>query len=79
RIRVGEGGLDRGRIRTLSQSFGDIDRSRWVDVVLLVAAVLIGLGVGFAMLKIHSPDFFSNRSPAAEDYDIKIFDSDYQP
>lgn len=77
-VSVDQGGLDRGRIRTLSQSVGEFHRSSWmVDALLLIVAVVIGVGVGLAMLSIFWPDFFKERPTFERGKDISIFDNEF--
>jgi serine/threonine protein kinase len=80
RISVGEGGLDKGRIRTLSASVGELQRSGWfVDIVLVAVAALIGVGVGVAGLFLWKPELFEKKPTLGGDYDIRIFDNNYRP
>ncbi len=77
-VSVDQGGLDRGRIRTLSQSVGEFHRSSWmVDALLLIVAVGVGVGVGLAMLSIFWPDFFKERPTFERGQDISIFDNEF--
>lgn len=80
RISVGEGGLDKGRIRTLSASVGELQRSGWfVDIMLVAVAALIGVGVGVAGLFLWKPELFEKKPTLGGDYDIRIFDNNYRP
>ncbi|NDC39027.1 MAG: serine/threonine protein kinase [Proteobacteria bacterium] len=56
-----KGGIDGSRIRTLSQSVERHTRPFWVDMVLVCLMVLIGLGVGFAILSVVLPSAFGAR------------------
>ena len=80
-VSVDQGGLDRQRIRTLSRSVGEFHRSTWLeDAVLLVIAVVIGVGVGLAILSYFWPDFFKEKRPTFDrGDDISIFDNAYYP
>ncbi len=53
---VHRSGIDNARIRKLSQLSDQANPSLLVDIVFLVVAALIGIGVGFAALKIFFPD-----------------------
>lgn len=79
-IRVGQGGLDGSRIRTLSQSIGDFQRSSWVvDALMVFCAVLLAFGVGLFALNYLWPDLFRGHEQVPNGYDITIFDDDFQP
>lgn len=79
-VSVAEGGIDRMRLRTLSQSLGEVQRSGWVvDFVLVAVAAIIGVGVGVAGLFLWKPELFERKSTLGQEYDIRIFDNDYRP
>jgi hypothetical protein len=46
-------------MRLLSQEIDHGNRSMWVDAVTLLVAIVIGIGVGFALLKIFAPQLLS--------------------
>lgn len=58
-IRISSGGIDPNRMRKLSQSVDTGVRSLWVDVVTLLVAIVIGIGIGFALLKVFLPQLLS--------------------
>jgi serine/threonine protein kinase len=75
-VRIGQIGLDRGRIQTLSQAIGGIQRSNWViDGLLVIVAVIIAFGLGLAVLSLFSPDLFREKKPHSG-YDITVFDNE---
>ena len=74
RISISEEGIDSGRIRTLSQSVIEVERPLWIDLVTLGLAVIIGLGVGIAVLNVLHPDFF--KSGEGGERNIRILDSE---
>lgn len=63
-------GRRRGEDRAVSNPQfreASIVRSLWVDVVMLVLAVVLGVGLGFVALRTIFPDIMSRRSPQAVD------------
>ena len=74
RISISEEGIDSGRIRTLSQSVIEVERPLWIDLGTLGLAVIIGLGVGIAVLNVLHPDFF--KSGEGGERNIRILDSE---
>jgi len=76
-VSLGES-LDRGRIRTLSHTVGEMQRTSWIiDAVLVFVAVLIAFGVGLAALNVLWPDLWKQKK-SERGYDITIFDNDIQ-
>lgn len=61
-IHVARSGIDERRIQRLSQVVHTVNRSLWVDVLTWVVAVLIGVGVGFAFLKVFFPELIDRGS-----------------
>jgi hypothetical protein len=55
------GGLDERRLRRLSAQVEVTRSTFWIELITLVVAVLIGVGVGFAFLKLFVPDLFQHR------------------
>jgi len=55
------GGIDDSRIRRLNQLVEGDGRTIWIEILTLVCAVLIGVGVGFLFLRVFVPDLFSGR------------------
>lgn len=53
---VVKGGIDDSRLRTLSQTVERAVRPLWIDIILVGVMVLVGLGVGFAVLSVAFPD-----------------------
>ena len=62
-VSVTSGSLDAQRIRALSGLVENINRSLWVDVVTGVVAVLIGLGLGFAVVRFLRADGITVEHP----------------
>lgn len=58
-VRIPSGGISKERMRLLSQEIDHGNRSMWVDAVTLLVAIVIGIGVGFALLKIFAPQLLS--------------------
>lgn len=70
-VRIAGGRIDDNRLKRLSQIVDKVNRSIWIDVVTLVVAVLIGVGVGFAFLRVFFPDLLSHKPPAIRTLDVK--------
>lgn len=71
-VSISGGGIDDNRLRRLSQLVDKVNRSIWIDVVTLVVAVLIGVGVGFAFLRIFFPELLSHKSAStSKSFDIR--------
>ncbi|MBN8548662.1 MAG: serine/threonine protein kinase [Deltaproteobacteria bacterium] len=70
-VNISHGRIDDNRLKRLSQIVDKVNRSIWIDVVTLVVAVLIGVGVGFAFLKLFFPDLLSHKPPAIRTLDVK--------
>jgi hypothetical protein len=62
-VKIPSGGITSDRMRKLSQELDQGSRSLWVDVVTLLVAIVIGIGVGFALLKIFAPQLLSRGAP----------------
>lgn len=54
-VSISSGGLDEQRIRRLSRMAETVHTSIWVDIVISVVAIFIGVGVGFALLRMVFP------------------------
>lgn len=61
-VSISRGGIDEERIKSLSEFVDNVNRSVWVDAVTLIVAVLIGVGVGFAVLRLYFPDIVDTRT-----------------
>jgi len=61
-VSMSRGGIDEERIKSLSEFVDNVNRSVWVDAVTLIVAVLIGVGVGFAVLRMYFPDLVETKS-----------------
>jgi len=61
-VSLSRGAIDDNRLRRLSQLVETVNRSIWVDIVVWVMAVLIGVGVGFVFLKLCFPDLVGRPS-----------------
>ncbi len=61
-ITLNRGNIDQHRLRTLNQMADNFNRSVWVDMLTWVVAVLIGVGVGFAVLSVLFPNLIRDRS-----------------
>lgn len=70
-VRIAGGRIDDNRLKRLSQIVDKVNRSIWIDVVTLVVAVLIGVGVGFAFLRVFFPDLLSHKPQAIRLLDVK--------
>ena len=62
RVLFASGSIDGQRMRSLTQLVDRWNRSIWLDVITLVVAVFIGVGVGFGVLKIFFPDLLSRST-----------------
>ena len=62
---VVKSGIDDKRMRTLSQVVDRRVRPVWIDLVLVVFMVVVGIGVGFAILSILLPEVFNPSSKEA--------------
>jgi len=60
-VRISHGTIDDNRLKRLSQIVDTVNRSIWVDIITWIVAVLIGVGVGFAFLKVFFPDLVNPR------------------
>lgn len=56
KVSISHGSIDDNRLQRLSQVVETVNRSIWVDIMTWIVAVLIGVGVGFAFLKLFFPD-----------------------
>jgi len=63
-LRLGASAVDTGKLQRLSRQVNMVGRSVWVDILTGLVAMLIGIGVGFAVLKIFAPHLLG-RLPAA--------------
>lgn len=70
-VRIGAGRIDDNRLKRLSQIVDKVNRSIWIDVVTLVVAVLIGVGVGFAFLQVFFPELLSNKPTPIRTLDVR--------
>ncbi|MDC0357514.1 serine/threonine protein kinase [Oligoflexia bacterium] len=61
-VRISHGTIDDNRLVRLSQLVETVNRSIWVDIITWIVAVLIGVGVGFAFLKVFFPDLVNPRA-----------------
>ncbi len=50
--------IDEERLKRLSKIAENVNRSIWIDVILSVFAVMIGIGIGFAALRMAWPGLF---------------------
>jgi len=62
-VKIPSGGITSDRMRKLSQELDQGSRSLWVDIITLLVAIVIGIGVGFALLKIFAPQLLSRGIP----------------
>lgn len=53
------GGIDDNRMRTLSQAVDRRARPIWLDIFLVIAMVIVGIGFGFAILNFAAPEIFN--------------------
>jgi serine/threonine protein kinase len=53
--------LNDNRVRRLSQIVDKVERSVWVEVLTLVFAIMIGVGVGFAFVRMFFPDLVARE------------------
>lgn len=58
-VQLGAGAIDGQRVQRLSHLVETVNRSIWVDIVTWLVAVLIGVGVGFAFLKVFFPEMIA--------------------
>lgn len=54
-VSVDRGGIDTDRMQRLSELVETVNRSIWIDILTWVVAVIIGVGVGFAFIKLFFP------------------------
>lgn len=57
-LRIESRAIDANKLQRLSRQVSMVGRSVWVDVITALVAVLIGIGVGFAVLKMFAPHLF---------------------
>jgi len=55
-ISVGQGGIDNHRMRKLNQLAEQQAPMLWVDLSIIIVAIVVGLGVGFALVKVLYPE-----------------------
>ena len=67
---LSSGGIDSERIRKLSHVVERVNRSIWVDIVTLLVAILIGIGVGFAVLKFAAPHLLGRGGNTLKGFDV---------
>ncbi|NLF26133.1 MAG: serine/threonine protein kinase [Deltaproteobacteria bacterium] len=53
---INSAGIDESRVRRLSQSMGRAESSLWIEVLTLITAIIIGVGVGFFFIKLFFPE-----------------------
>ena len=68
-IGVASGSIDSTRMRKLTELADRVNRSIWLDVITLVVAVFIGVGVGFGVLKVFFPELLT-QSPVNIDLSL---------
>jgi hypothetical protein len=71
------GRLDQNRLQRLTEIVDRVNRSIWIDVVTLVVAVLIGVGIGFAFLHVFFPELLNQKSvQPTKTFDIRALSDD---
>jgi len=60
-VNVMSGGIDNDRLRNLSQLVENVQRSLWVDIVLLLVTVMLTIGVAFAFSRIFFPEWMGGE------------------
>lgn len=60
-VRIGGGNLDEQRMQRLAHLAAQNSRSVWLDMVTIILAVLIGIGIGCIILKVWFPDLLRSR------------------
>jgi len=63
---LSHGSIDGQRIQRLSQAVKQVDRTLWVDLLYWGVALVLGVGVGFAFLKVFFPDLLDARAAQVE-------------
>lgn len=61
-VRIGIGAVDDERLQRLSQLAQKNARSLWLDLVTIVLAVMIGIGIGCVILQVWFPDLLKTKS-----------------
>ncbi|MCO6432200.1 MAG: serine/threonine protein kinase [Deltaproteobacteria bacterium] len=62
RVNISAAGIDTSRVQKLSQIVHQASRSIWVDILILLVAVTIGVGAGFALLRFCWPELMQNMN-----------------
>ena len=62
-VRIGESSIDEHRMQRLSQLARTQVRSLWMDLLTIVVAVLIGIGIGVVILGVWFPDLIETHLP----------------
>lgn len=71
------GRLDQNRLQRLTEIVDRVNRSIWIDVVTLVVAVLIGVGIGFAFLHVFFPELLNQKAvQPTKTFDIRALSDD---
>jgi len=66
-IVLSHGAIDGQRIQRLSQAVKRVDRTLWVDLLYWGLALVLGVGVGFAFLKVFFPDLLDARAASVKE------------
>jgi serine/threonine protein kinase len=60
-VRIGGGALDEQRMKRLSHLAHSQVRSLWVDLLTIIIAVVIGIGIGVVILSVWFPELIETR------------------
>lgn len=66
---ISHSGIDGQRLQRLSQAVTRVDRALWVDILTWTLALLLGVGVGFAFLRVFFPELLDRSH--AEAYQLE--------
>jgi len=61
-VNIPTSSLDEQRIKRLSQFAENVNRSIWLDVATSIVAIIIGVGVGIAVLRVIKPGWFDRHA-----------------
>lgn len=60
-VKIGGGSLDEERMQRLAQLAATNVRSLWLDMITIIFAVLVGIGIGCVILKVWFPDLLKSK------------------
>lgn len=78
RAQSGSGAFHSNRMRALAKRRELEAKSLWLDIATGVIAVLIGLGLGFGVVRLINTDFLKGGKKAGTTLDIRALDDNYR-